>query len=51
MPLRKLRYKMRGCPVYFYWRGEIEEMFDKAGLRTLDVRRLGFGGYWVHGRR
>ncbi len=51
MPLRKLRYSMRNCPVYFYWRGEIEDMYRAAGLQNLDVRRLGFGGYWVHGRR
>jgi SAM-dependent methyltransferase len=51
MPLRKLRYKVRGCPVYFYWKGEIERMFKDAGLRNLDIRRLGFGGYWVHGKR
>lgn len=51
MPLRKLRYSMRNCPVYFYWRGEIEDMYRAAGLTRLDVRRLGFGGYWVHGRK
>jgi ubiquinone/menaquinone biosynthesis C-methylase UbiE len=51
MPLRKLRYSIRNCPVYFYWRGEIEDMYRAAGLNNLDTRRLGFGGYWVHGRR
>ncbi len=51
MPLRKLRYKMRGCPVYFYWRSEIERMYRGASLNNLDVRPLGLGGFWVHGRR
>lgn len=51
MPLRKLRYSLRNCPVYFYWRGEIEDMYRAAGLQQLDVQRLGFGGYWVHGKK
>ena len=51
MPLRKIRYSVRNCPVYFYWRREIEGFFVAAGLPQLDVRRLGFGGYWVCGGR
>lgn len=31
-PLRKLRYALRGCPVYFYSRRELEEIFIAAGL-------------------
>jgi len=50
MPLRKLRYKLRGCPVYFYWRREIEAMFKNAGLKNLTIRRLGLGGFWIHGK-
>jgi 2-polyprenyl-3-methyl-5-hydroxy-6-metoxy-1,4-benzoquinol methylase len=51
MPLRKLRYASRGCPVYFYRRARIEAIYRNAGLHQIDIRRLGFGGYWVHGRR
>ena len=51
MPLRKLRYSMRKCPVYFYWRKEIVKLFAEAGLHNSEVRRLGLSGYWVHGRR
>jgi ubiquinone/menaquinone biosynthesis C-methylase UbiE len=50
MPLRKMRYWMRNCPVHFYWRGEIERMYHDAGLRDLKVRRLGASGFWVHGK-
>ncbi len=51
MPLRKLRYAIRNCPVHFYWRSEVVNMFHNTGLHNLNVRRLGFGGYWIHGRR
>lgn len=51
MPLRKLRYWMRNCPVHFYWRGEIKKMYRDAGLYSQNVRRLGVSGFWVHGKR
>lgn len=50
MPLRKLRYWVRNCPVHFYWRSEVERMYHDAGLRNLNVRRLGVSGFWVHGK-
>jgi SAM-dependent methyltransferase len=31
-PLRKLRYALRGCPVYFYSQKEVEKFFKDAGL-------------------
>jgi len=51
MPLRKLRYSLRNCPVYFYRRAKIEEMFRAAGLADIVTRHLGGAGYWVQGRR
>ena len=51
MPLRKLRYAMRGCPVYFYRRSAVEQLYEAAGLTELDLRPLGRAGYWAHGRR
>jgi 2-polyprenyl-3-methyl-5-hydroxy-6-metoxy-1,4-benzoquinol methylase len=51
MPLRKLRYSLRKCPVYFYWRKEIERIYRDAGMADIEVRRLGFSGYWARGRR
>ncbi len=31
-PLRKFRYALRHCPVYFYTRGRLEEICRQAGL-------------------
>lgn len=31
-PLRKVRYGIRGCPVYFYTRRRLDEIFASAGL-------------------
>ncbi len=51
MPLRKLRYWARNCPVHFYWQSEIKRMFHDAGLRNVTIRRLGVSGFWVQGKR
>lgn len=48
MPLRKLRYGLRNCPVHFYRESEIRSMFEKAGLTKLDIRPMG-PGYFVTG--
>ncbi|MEZ5926760.1 MAG: methyltransferase domain-containing protein [Hyphomicrobiaceae bacterium] len=48
MPLRKMRYGLRNCPVHFYRDGEIRDMFAKAGLTKLDIRPMG-PGYFVTG--
>lgn len=49
MPLRKMRYALRNCPVHFYRESEIRRMFEKAGLSKLDIRPMG-PGYFVTGR-
>ncbi|MEZ5775851.1 MAG: class I SAM-dependent methyltransferase [Hyphomicrobiaceae bacterium] len=51
MPLRKLRYAMRNCPVHFYRQAEVEAMYRAAGLDEVTVRPLGGAGFWVHGQR
>lgn len=48
MPLRKLRYGLRNCPVHFYRESEIRRMFEAAGLTKLEVRPMG-PGYFVTG--
>jgi predicted TPR repeat methyltransferase len=48
MPLRKLRYGLRNCPVHFYREAEIRRMFEAAGLAKLDIRPMG-PGYFVTG--
>lgn len=44
-PLRKLRYAMRGCPVYFYTRQQIIDMCHRAGLSRFTVEPLATAGY------
>jgi ubiquinone/menaquinone biosynthesis C-methylase UbiE len=48
-PLRKLRYALRGCPVYFYTRGEVEAMARSAGLKRIDLVPLGDAGFLLIG--
>jgi SAM-dependent methyltransferase len=33
-PVRKIRYALRGCPVYFYRQSELRELSKRAGLRA-----------------
>ena len=33
-PLRKMRYALRNCPVYFYRHGELLDLAEKAGLKA-----------------
>lgn len=49
MPLRKLRYALRNCPVHFFRRDDIEAMYRAAGCRDIVVKPLGGAGWWVHG--
>lgn len=37
MRLRWLRYAVRGVPVYFYWREDVEALARAAGLHTFKV--------------
>ena len=36
-PLRKIRYAMRNCPVYFYGRAELEKIARNAGLQSVRI--------------
>jgi len=36
-PLRKLRYAMKGCPVYFYTRQQLVAMCQRIGLKHFDI--------------
>ncbi len=51
MPLRKLRYWLRNCPVHFYRKKEIELMYHNAGVPNINSKKLGLSGYWVHGKK
>jgi len=50
-PLRKLTYALRGCPIYFQTRGQVEGWFREAGLVDITVSRLGPSGYFASGRK
>jgi len=46
-PLRKIRYAMRGCPVYFYTEAGLKQIFAQAGLpqvRIVEYASSGFMG-------
>lgn len=48
MPIRKIRYTLRGCPVFFYWKKELEKICDDAGVPDRDlVRMKSSGGGWL----
>jgi len=39
-PLRKVRYRMKECPVYFYDESSIRALSDQAGFGRADIRKL-----------
>ena len=49
-PLRKLRYALKKCPVYFYTRRELEELCGKAGLRDYKLLPCAGAGYLLVAR-
>ncbi len=40
-PLRKVRLKLRGCPVYFYTRASVTAALKASGLTPVRLHRLG----------
>jgi 2-polyprenyl-3-methyl-5-hydroxy-6-metoxy-1,4-benzoquinol methylase len=40
-PLRKVRLKLRGCPVYFYTKGSVAAALKASGLTPVHLYRLG----------
>ena len=49
-PLRKLRYALQNCPVYFYTRRRIEEVCCAAGLDDYDILPCTSAGFMLVGR-
>ena len=39
-PLRRFRYRLKQCPVYFHTRQEVEEMFSAAGFGSVDIQKM-----------
>jgi SAM-dependent methyltransferase len=48
-PLRKLRYSLRNCPVYFYTRSRIEQVCRDAGLTDYRIVPCTSAGYMLIG--
>lgn len=49
-PIRKVRYKLKRCPVYFYTHDRIQALFDQAGLSQFEVIKIKGTGmdFFVH---
>ena len=48
-PLRKLRYALKGCPVYFYSRRSIRTLCLEVGLTNYRLVRVSSSGYILIG--
>lgn len=48
-PVRKLRLSLRGCPVYFFTKPQVERLMAEAGFKEFTVERIG-KIYFVVGR-
>jgi hypothetical protein len=40
MPLRKIRYVLKKCPVYFYTTRRIEELASQAGFSSVEITKI-----------
>ena len=48
-PLRKMRYALRGCPVYFYTGARLRQICHDAGLANFRIDKLASSGYMLVG--
>lgn len=39
-PIRKLRYKLKNCPVYFYSPADIEKLSEQAGFASCSIKKI-----------
>ncbi len=42
-PLRKLRYALRGCPLHFYRRRELTDLFGSIGFGHVEILKVPSG--------
>jgi 2-polyprenyl-3-methyl-5-hydroxy-6-metoxy-1,4-benzoquinol methylase len=42
-PLRKIRYALRGCPLHFYGRRDLQKLFDAVGFGRCVIQRVPSG--------
>ena len=50
-PLRKMRYALRGCPVYFYTGTKLRQICHEAGLSNFRIEKLASSGYMLVGNK
>ena len=48
-PLRKMRYALRGCPVYFYTGRKLKQICHDARLPRFHIDKLASSGYMLMG--
>ena len=37
---RKIRYKIKGCPLYFYQRGQLEQLMECSKFKSYSIERI-----------
>jgi ubiquinone/menaquinone biosynthesis C-methylase UbiE len=47
-PIRKIRYRLRNCPVYFYDEASIRSIGERAGFGTVDIVKIPGAGMDYH---
>lgn len=47
-PIRKFRYKLRSCPVYFYDENKITELGSRAGFNKIRIEKIEGAGLDFH---
>jgi 2-polyprenyl-3-methyl-5-hydroxy-6-metoxy-1,4-benzoquinol methylase len=47
-PLRRARYRLRNCPVYFYDEATIRSIGNQAGFDTIDIVKIPGAGMDYH---
>jgi len=47
-PFRKVRYRLRHCPVYFYSESRIRELCTTVGFRTVTIQKIPGAGMDFH---
>jgi len=48
MPLRRIRYRLRRCPLYFYEEADIRRLGSAAGFTEVEVRKIPGAGMDYH---
>jgi 2-polyprenyl-3-methyl-5-hydroxy-6-metoxy-1,4-benzoquinol methylase len=49
-PFRKLRYRLRQCPIYFYDETQIRTLCMTAGFRSVEIKKIPGAGMDYHVR-